>query len=137
MGIDMQTVDASTVSRAELEKLEAVAQELPEGSSLRSALSNMSDTVRAGCDVVVAPESDHVSPATAARILGVSRTHLYKVMDSGDLPATPVGRDRRISLRDLREYLVRQDQVRKHVAERFAHPDRTRRAALDRFKNGA
>ena len=130
----MQTIYASAVTHEELEKLEAVTRELPEGSALRTALSDVSSNVRAGCDVVVAPESGQVSPAVAARIIGVSRTHLYKVLDSGDLPATSVGRDRRIALRDLRTYLVRQDEVRKQVAERFAHPIETRRAALESFK---
>ena len=130
----MQTIDASAVTREEIESLEAVTRALPEGSALRSALRDVSSHVRAGCDVVVAPESEYVSPAAAARIIGVSRTHLYKVLDSGDLAATTVGRDRRITLRDLRAYLVRQDEVRKHVAERFAHPTETRRAALENFK---
>lgn len=89
-------------------------------------IESVSETVGSGRDLVMAPETDMVSPAAAARLLGVSRTHLYKLMNAGELPCTSVGRDRRISLADLRSFHERQDELRKQVAERFAHADRVR-----------
>src|SRR5699024_2451720 len=107
--------------------------DLPDGD-LRSAISALAESVRDGKNVVVAPDAERVTPATAARILGVSRTHLYKILDAGDLAFVPVGRDRRISLEDLREYAASQSDVRKATAERLAHPERTRAAALEAYK---
>ena len=130
----MKTIDASAVTNAELKHLDDVARHLPSRSDLRAALQDMSDTVKSGHDVVVATENDQVSPAMAAKILGVSRTHLYKVMDSGDLPFANVGRDRRISFADLRDFIAKQDAVRKAAAERLAHPERTRAAALAAYR---
>lgn len=88
-----------------------------------------------GRDVVVAADSDHVSPAMAAKIPGVSRTHLYKVMDSGDLPFTHVGRDRRVAFAAIRAFLSQQDELRKSTAERLAHPGPTRATAWANYKS--
>jgi len=62
---------------------------------------------------------DEVSPAEAARVLGVSRPHVRKLMDRGDLPFRMVGTHHRIPVAELRQY---------QTAER-----RRRRAALARF----
>ena len=130
----MQTIDASAVAPEELEQLADVASRFPEGSELRTAVQNVTASVRSGSDVIYANPSDAVSPAVAARILGVSRTHLYKILDSGDLAFTAVGRDRRITLADLKQYCDAQANGQLSVAERFAHPTRTRAAALRAYK---
>ena len=125
----MRTISASSVTSADLAALGRVLRSLPSDSELRGMMESVSETVRSGRDLVLAPESDMVSPAAAARLIGVSRTHLYKLMDADELPFVSVGRDRRISLGDLKAFHERQDQLRKQVAERFAHTDRSRAAA--------
>lgn len=130
---EMKTIAAGSVSAETLQKLSDVARDVPE-LNVRDAIVEMAETVQSGRDVVVAGDSDRVTPALAARILGVSRTHLYKVMDADQLPWIAVGRDRRISLADLRDYIAAQDDVRKAAAERFAHPGVVREAALTKYK---
>ena len=125
----MRTISASSVTLADLDAIGSILDSLPPTSELRIAMESVSETVRSGRDLVVAPETDMVSPAAAAKLLGVSRTHLYKVMDAGELPWSSVGRDRRVSLGDLKTFHERQDQLRKEVAERFAHTDQARAAA--------
>lgn len=129
----MKTIDAANVSEESLKKLDGIAEGVPE-ADLRAAIHEVSENVRSGRNVVVAADAERVTPAMAAKILGVSRTHLYKVMDADELPWTPVGRDRRIALDDIRSYVVAQDEVRKAAAERFAHPASVRQTALDRYK---
>ncbi|WP_424347337.1 excisionase family DNA-binding protein [Kocuria sp. CH-021] len=127
----MKTISATSVNTSELNQLNDVVREFPEDSVLKQAVEQVSNTVHAGQDVVVAPESDYITPAMAAKLIGVSRVHLYKVLDAGDLAYIMVGRDRRIALGELRDYMIRQDKLRKQVAERFAHPEATRAAAMD------
>lgn len=130
----MKTITASNVTAESLSKLDDVAAGLPEGD-LREAIAEVTETVREGRDVVVAADAERISPAMAAKFIGVSRTHLYKIMDSGELPWVPVGRDRRILIADVWSYLLAQDEVRKEAAERFAHPSDLRDAALRRYKS--
>lgn len=126
----MQTIDATAVDRAELDRLNEVVRELPDRSPLAAALSALSASVRAGQDVLVADKSEELTPSQAAGFLQMSRTHLYKVMDAGELPFSRVGRDRRIAMRDLVAFRAAREAARQRLAERFAHADEVRRAAL-------
>ncbi|WP_170143952.1 helix-turn-helix domain-containing protein [Calidifontibacter indicus] len=125
----MRTISASSVTSADMAALDSMIDRLPAGSELRGAIESVAETVQSGRDLVIASEADLVSPAAAAKLVGVSRTHLYKLMDAGELPFVNVGRDRRVSLGDLKVFRDRQDRLRKQVAERFAHAGRTRAAA--------
>lgn len=129
----MKTISATSVNPSELSQLNDVVREFPEDSVLKQTVEQVASTVQAGQDMVVAAESDHITPSQAAKLIGVSRVHFYKILDAEELPYITVGRDRRIALGDLRDYMIRQDKLRKHVAERFAHPEATRSAAMAQF----
>jgi excisionase family DNA binding protein len=61
----------------------------------------------------------------------MSRTHLYKLLDRGEIMFHRVGRDRRIRLRDLVAFEAQRDGDRLELAERFAHQHKTAAAATD------
>ena len=46
-----------------------------------------------------------VSPAEAARLIGVGRTRLYEAITSGELPSLKLGTRRLIKLADLEAWL--------------------------------
>lgn len=48
-----------------------------------------------------------LSPAEAAQALGLSRTRIYELILSGEIPSAKIGRSRRIRHVDLEEYLER------------------------------
>lgn len=131
----MQTLDARQVPEDQLDRLDAVAAALPDGSELGAALCEIITTVRSGAGVVVAPEDAQVTPSAAARMLGMSRTHLYKVMDAGDLPFVRVGRDRRVTMQDLMQFRVQREHARKALAERFAHAQTARTSLVESLAN--
>jgi excisionase family DNA binding protein len=77
--------------------------------------------------MTVASDDDVLTPSKAAAILGVSRTHLYKILDAGVLPFHVVGeRDRRISMSDVNEYHLKVLSFGRADAESVA-----RRSALE------
>ena len=49
-----------------------------------------------------------LSPETAAREMGVSRTTIYELLTRGELQSYHVGRSRRITRTSLDDYKVRQ-----------------------------
>ena len=71
------------------------------------------------------------TPAQVAQRLRMSRTHLYKLLDSGQIQSHRVGRDRRVSGRDVVAFERRRQEERRALAERFASAEVIRRSAVD------
>ena len=129
----MPRLDASSVPSTELDILEASFDRLPEGP-LRATLETLSHALRGGEDTFVVSEKTTFTPSEAAKLLGVSRTHLYKILDSGALIHHVVGsRDRRISASDLIAYRARMLETQKRMAEVAAHADDLDDLVLDEF----
>jgi excisionase family DNA binding protein len=126
----METVPARQVDPSELDRLDKLAASFTD-SSLRAAVSSLVCTVRSGTDAVVAAKDEYLTPAQAAKLLGMSRGHLYKVLDAGMLPWIEVGRDRRLAIQDVLEFRTQRRADKKWLAERFAHADVARRSLVE------
>lgn len=132
----LETVAAVEVELSELDRLDAVVAEIGTKSQLGSALNMIAQNVRNGSDVLLAGKEEHLTPSAAAKSLGMSRTHLYKVMDAGELPFVRVGRDRRIAASDLIAFSHAREHDRARLAERFAHAAPNRAALVHSLTNG-
>ena len=125
------TVPAGAAGETTLRPLDELAKTLPEGAA-RDAVEGLAAMLRDGREVIIAGSDDSITPSQAAKILGVSRAHLYKILDLGALPFTVVGkRDRRIAMADLRDYLAKTEHLRRHAARGFAQTHQTRALAID------
>lgn len=126
----MKTFETAKIPAEQLDALEqfAVSEAGPE---LRAALLSLSHCAREADALVVSSASDTVTPNQAAEHLGMSRTHLYKLLDRGEIVSHRVGRDRRIRLRDLARFEAQRDGDRRELAERFAHQHKTAADAID------
>lgn len=100
-------------------------------AELRDVLLALSDAARGESSVTIVEKSKQFTPNEAASILRMSRTHLYKLLDSGEIISHRVGRDRRITLADLRDFESRRQADRRELAERFARHNETRSAAIE------
>ncbi|MFC6697035.1 helix-turn-helix domain-containing protein [Nocardioides daphniae] len=127
----MKTLDASTVHADDLDRLEDTLKTMQPDSELAFFLAALAAAVRDGSDIIAGREADLVTPAQAAKLLGISRVHLYKVMDAGDIPFVQVGRDRRLALGDVKTLLNERNAASKELAERLARTSDARAAALD------
>jgi excisionase family DNA binding protein len=127
-----QTLPAASVPATEIEHLVTFQKTLPTSSTLRHALSKITDDLKSGSDLVVASEEETLTPSQAAKILGISRGHLYKVLDSGALAFDIVGeRDRRINQADLVDYQTRLQRARAEQARDLARRDSIEDELLD------
>lgn len=125
------TLAATSTNTETLDAIDAFAETLPAGQA-REALDSVISSLRSGSDVIIARTNDGVTPSQAAKVLGVSRAHLYKVLDSGALPFTVVGtRDRRIAMADLRDYVDRAEALRRTHATSAAMGSRVRALSVD------
>ena len=127
---DMQTIETSLIPVDELDALEEYAQ-TQVGPELRDVLLSLSRCARKGEDLAIVEGEAVLTPSQAAERLGMSRTHLYKLLDRGEIVFHRVGRDRRIRLSDLITFESQRQHDRRELAERFAHQQSTRGGAID------
>lgn len=126
------SLSPSVVPANEVAALRQLRASLPANSELGKVLDTMSDGLRDGVGLTVARDDEQLTPSRAAAMLGISRTHLYKILDAGLLPFHIVGeRDRRISMEDLRGYLARTMAFRAADAQSIAKRDQLEDDLID------
>ena len=73
-----------------------------------------------GRAIVLTPENQQLTTQRAADLLGMSRPHLIKLLEAGQLTYHKIGSHRRIYLKDLVAYQKRRDAERKAALDRIA-----------------
>lgn len=127
----MPTVTASKVSADELQSFDEMKESLPDGA-IKEAIDVLSAGIHRGENVVVVEETQVCTPSQAATSLGLSRTHLYKILDAGALAFHIVGeRDKRILVSDLVAYRDEVRGARARTAKMFAAGTSAEDAMLD------
>jgi excisionase family DNA binding protein len=124
------TIETANIPVAQLDALEEFAQ-TSAGPELRDVLFALSRAARDGAQLAVVDVRAVLTPNQAAERLGMSRTHLYKLLDRGEILFHRVGRDRRIRVSDLIAFEAQRQRDRRELAERFAGQERTRAGAID------
>lgn len=117
------TLTAAQVTSKDLEQVATLAAELPQGSALGVMMQHLVASVRAGRDVTLLKDEEQLSPQDAADLLRMSRPHLLKFMDGGELSFYRVGNRRRIRMEDLLDFVARRELARETVANAFGNPD--------------
>ena len=85
--------------------------ELPD--SVYQLLKDIVRNMQLGRAIVLVPENQQLTTQRAADLVGVSRPHLIKLLESGEFPYHKVGSHRRIYLKDVIAYQKRRDAERK------------------------
>jgi excisionase family DNA binding protein len=125
-----------------LEKLEAVinGEERPvllgrEGAHLQfpeplfHLLTKAVRMMASGQAVMLLSENEEFTTQAAANHLGMSRPHLIKLPDGGEIPFHLVGTHRRIYLKDLTQFEATRDRERRKTLDTLA--DKVTGAGLD------
>ena len=115
----MKTLDPTGFTPADVEKLEEVASSLsPQAKGL---IREIADYVRSGETIYLLHKDEELTPNEAAERLKMSRTHLCKLLDRGEIPFRKVGTHRRILVSDLVAFNEKRHAAQLELAERFAH----------------
>jgi excisionase family DNA binding protein len=108
--------DAEAIRRALDNKSKIVNMTLSRDTA--EFVSWIVDAKAQGREIIITPEE--VTPAEAARILGMSRPQVRKIMDSGRLPYRMVGTHHRIALDDLQKFKDLEMARRRKAMEKYA-----------------
>lgn len=120
----MPTLSSLNVSTSEIEQVETAAESLPAGD-LKTTLALIASDIRHGRTVIIEDEEHAVTTTEAARMLGISRPHLYKILDAGALDFVVVGTSqRRVRIGALVKYRDRLRESRAADALLLAHQSR-------------
>ncbi|MDR2975435.1 MAG: helix-turn-helix domain-containing protein [Propionibacteriaceae bacterium] len=122
-------VKTGSVSSNQVEKIEGFLK-TDISPELREVLSTLIACIKAGTDLVEVGPSTELTPSQAAKVLNMSRTYLYRLMDRGDIQFHRVGRDRRLTGADIATYIGVNDAGNRELAERFAKQDQADKAAV-------
>ena len=79
--------------------------EMPEG--LKRLLLDLLTQIARNEPVAIMPQEAQLTTKEAADLLGVSRPHLVKLLEQGEIPFTRVGKHRRVLLKDVLRYQER------------------------------
>jgi excisionase family DNA binding protein len=83
-------------------------------------LKQMLEDLAAGHAVTVIPAHAELTTQQAADMLNVSRPHLIKMLERGDIPCHMAGTHRRIRFDDLRAFMERRDRQRRKALDELA-----------------
>ncbi len=125
----MRAIDTSNVPAEQFDQLERVAAQI--SPEMLDVIRALSESVRAGAELSMVEPTTNFTPTEAADRLGMSRTHLYKLLDQGEIGFDRVGRDRRIPFTELIQFEQRRQRDRRELAARFAHQQQNHSAAID------
>lgn len=83
-------------------------------------LVRVATALQEGKVISLVPEMQELTTQAAANMLGVSRPHLIKLVESGQLPFHKVGAHRRIHMKDLIAFQQNRDRNRHHALDEMA-----------------
>ncbi|MGH9075102.1 MAG: helix-turn-helix domain-containing protein, partial [Acidimicrobiales bacterium] len=109
-----------TADRAMAKLVAPDGQEFPLPASMYEVLRQAAHQLAAGLAVSIVPVGTRLSTQQAAELLGVSRPHVVKLLDQGEMSHTKVGRHRRVLLSDVLAYRDRQAARRSEALDELA-----------------
>lgn len=108
-------------SRAKLVGPDGRTQNLP--VSLYEFLVKLIADLCEGQSVAIVQNDAQLTTVEAARMLGVSRQFLIKLLDGGEIAHHMVGTHRRIYVRDLLAYKAKRDERRRQVLDELTRAE--------------
>ncbi|WP_306215100.1 excisionase family DNA-binding protein [Actinoplanes sp. RD1] len=129
----MRAIDTSRVSAEQFDQLERAAAEI--SPEMLDVIHALIESIRAGAEITVFEPAATLTPKEVADRLGMSRAHLYKLLDRGEIAFDRVGRDRRVPFTEVVEFEQRRQRDRRELAERFAQQQQGRAAAIDELSD--
>lgn len=125
----ISTVHSGLLSEEDRERVEDALEQLEKDGSLPEPVMEpvlrLLRLVAEGRSASVLASDDLLTSNQAARLLGVSRPFLNKLLDQGRIPYHRNGRDRRIAAKDIESFIRERDDLKqRHSAAISTYEER-------------
>lgn len=110
-------IAASDVSPTDRRLIKEFLDASDQNSPVALLLQRVLSSVARGADIDMFADDAELTPNQAAELLKMSRPHLLKFMDRGDLPFHRIGSHRRIVMSDLMQFAVAREEGARIVAD--------------------
>ena len=131
MMTSLRRVATSNISRVEIEQLRQFRRDHA-GTALGQILTAIADLLDEGAEEIsFEGTTEGLTPSQIAARVKMSRTHVYKLLERGEIQSHAVGHELRIRRSELLEFESRLVQDRREFAERCATQQVTRTQAID------
>lgn len=124
----MHTLPSSQLTTEDIAQLEHII-ETEDRPNVRRVIETVTALARSGGDIHFISTDEEFTPSAAAKKLKMSRTHLYKLLDRGEIPFYQVGAHRRIRAHDLAQFEEKRRADKNELAEKFFHKESVIRSA--------
>ena len=95
--------------------------ELPE--SVYHVLKDVVRYMKAGRAITLVPQKQQLTTQSAANMLGCSRPHVIKLLETGAIPFQKVGQHRRVLLKDILDFQKKRDTERRVALDKLAQAE--------------
>ncbi len=95
--------------------------ELPE--SVYHVLKDVVRYMKAGRAITLVPQKQQLTTQSAANMLGCSRPHVIKLLETGAIPFQKVGQHRRVLLKDILDFQKERDTERRVALDKLAQAE--------------
>lgn len=116
----MKTLPTKDITSDQLDEINTFALS-GVSDAVRKLMTDLIKSIRDGGEITVTDKGDSLTPQEAAKRLGMSRTHLDKLLDRNELTYFSLGSHPRIRLSDFRAFESKLHSHQQEMAERFAH----------------
>jgi len=116
----MRLLELSTEARKTVKNLQHQLAQAAISAELKESLLALLHLLERGEPVVILPLESELTTQQAADLLGISRPHLVKLLETGELPFRRVGRHRRVRARDVMAYRERLRKARHRTLDELA-----------------
>ena len=99
-------------SRPEIE-IEETREKIKIPLSALKLLAKILDAMGKGQPISLVPIAAEMTTQAAAEFLGCSRPHLVKLLETGEIPFTKIGKHRRVKFEDLQRYRMKSKRKQK------------------------
>lgn len=114
----LQAIDQIIATSDRLQLVGSQGETLTMPASLLDALRQVVEHLDQGDAVTIVPSHKELTTQEAANLLNISRPYMIKLLETGVLPFTKVGKHRRVRLRDVLTYqATREQHERQGLAE--------------------
>lgn len=83
-------------------------------------LSSVLTDLRQGNSITLVPSETYMTTQQAADALNVSRPHLVKLLEQGEIPFMKVGNRRKVLVKDVLSYKAERDVERRQALQEFS-----------------